>query len=436
MENKVEVQLQDKNSITHDDFLGVSRRVYYNQFIGDFYERMAQEETLVKFTPEEEKFDFKTKRWYTKPDTFIYVPDENLERIGRRVKSCSQTWTFDFYKKAKVRSLVRVDRCGDRFCLNCQALKADQRQAQYTPVMDALVEDYDLYHTVLTVPNVDAGRLSDTIDIMFNKFGDRLIRYFNGDKKIRNVNFAKYGYVGGVRALEITVSKHNGSYHPHLHCILVLKKGLNLPGIYWNRHSHDRYGRRPERLFTELEVLLQRVWCLSILGVDVTKENIEKIGEKTGYPDGFSCTMDLTNGDYHEVFKYAIKGSFKNETLMSYDAFATMYKALKNKKVYQCYGVLSKYDFNDVDESFGLNGKDEVFELYLARLLVEETPKRIDELLSSILVNSAKEKFRYVSKATFTRHFKSLSEDEKLIVLEKLSDEICKVGEAYEQLQL
>lgn len=436
MKKKVELPLKEENSITYEDFLDVSRRVHYNQFIAEFYERMAKEVGILKLCPAEERYNYETETWYKEPKKNKLLPDENLERVAKRVKRCSQAWTFDFYEKAKVRNLVRVDRCGDRFCLNCQSLKAKQRQAQYSPVMDALVKDYDLYHTVLTVPNVDASRLSDTINLMFYKFGDRLIRYFNGDKKIRNVNFAKYGYVGGVRALEITVSKRNGSYHPHLHCILALKKGLNMPAIYWNRHSHDRYGRRPERLFTELEVLLQRVWCLSILGVEVTKENIEKIGEKTGYPDGFSCTADLTNGDYHEIFKYAIKGSFKNETLMSYEAFKTMYDALKDKRVYQCYGVLSRYDFNDVDESFGLNSKDEAFELFVAWLMSEEQPQRVDELLSSILLNSSKEKYKYVSKATFTRHFKALSEEEKKDVLKELANEICKVGEAYEQMQL
>lgn len=406
MKEKVNVE----NLITRDDFLGVSRRIYYNQFIADFYERFADETQMPLRLVSDGSVE--------------YGQDDGFMRRAKRVRACCNTWTFDFYPKAGYKNLVRVDRCDDRFCLNCQALAADQRFAQYGPVLDRYTKDYDMYHVVLTVPNVDAERLTDTITLMLEQFGERLIRYFKGDKKIRGVDFGKYGYVGAVRSLEITVSKKDGSYHPHLHCIFILKKGLNLPQVYWNRYSRDRTGRNPLRLFSELDMLIQRVWCLLILRIEVTKENIEDIGNVCGYPDGFSCRADLSNGKYHEIFKYAIKGSFKNETLFSYEAFLTLYKALFGRRCYQTYGVLKDYNFNDFDSSLGLASPDTAFDLFLARLQLSEMPKRVEEILNSILEDIKEEKYKYVSKATFARHFKALAEEDKKEVLKNLAEAI------------
>lgn len=399
-------KLKNENLITYDDFLGVSRRVHYNQFIADFYDRFAGEREMpIRLSDTGE---------------IVYGKDLNFVRRAERVRACSKTWTFDFYSNAKIKNLIRVDRCADRFCLNCQALVADQRLAQYSPILDEYTATNDLYHVVLTVSNVDDDHLADTITLMLDKFS-YMIRFFDGRKSVRNVNFAKYGYIGAVRSLEITVSKRDGSYHPHLHCIFILEKDLDLPRVYWNRFSRDKTGRVEPRLFNELELLLQRVWCLLITKTKVTKENIENIGEVTGYPDGFSCTADFSNGDYHEIFKYAIKGTFKNETILSYEAFLTLYKALFGRRVYQAYGCLQNYDFESVDEDLGMNSPDVWFDLFITRLQMQELPQRIEELLTTALKLSYEDEFKYMSKATFLRHFKNLTEEEKREALEKIS---------------
>ena len=401
-------RLTAENLITYEDFLGTSRRCHYNEFISEFYERFADENEMpIGLTPDGE---------------VKYGKDENFLRRAERVKECCTHWSFDYYKKSGYKNLVRMVRCDDRFCLNCQALIADQRQAQYSKVLDDFAIENDLYHVVLTVPNVSAQRLADTVTLMLDRFS-YLIRFFDGRKKVKGVDFLKYGSIGAVRALEITVSKRDGSYHPHLHCIFVLKKNLDLPKVLWNPFSEDRTGRQPTRLFSELDMLFQRVWCLLIMREKVTRENIECI-EKVlpQYPNGFSCVADLTNGDYHEVFKYAIKGTFKNETLFHYEAFKTLYTALFNRRSYQTYGCLASYDFNEYDESLGLGTLDEVFELFLAKLQREELPERVEEILTKILVNWKDGESKYISKASYLRHFRALDEEEKKDALNKLME--------------
>lgn len=403
----MEEKVQSENLITHEDFLSVSRRVRYNQYIAEYYERFAEENEMpIGLTPEGE---------------VKYGADPNFKRIAKRMKECSRKWTFDFYKAAKYKNLVRVDRCMDRFCLNCQALKADQRLAQYSSILDSYVGTNDLYHAVFTVPNVSAERLADTVRLMLDRFS-YLVRFLDGRKRIRNVDFEQYGFIGGARALEITVSKKDGTYHPHLHTILILKKDLPMDQVYWNRFSEDRSGRNPTRLFSEFDMLLQRIWCLLMLRIKVTKENIEHIADLCDYPDGFSCRADLSNGKYSEIFKYALKGSYKTETLFTYEAFLTLYKAMFNVRAYETYGCLKKWDFNDVDESLGLNSPDEAFDLFLARLQRAEHPERIDEILATVLKFTLDEKYKYVSKATFTRHFKALSEEDKIEAMKKLDE--------------
>lgn len=401
--------LTSDNLITHDDFLAISRRCHYNQFISQFYERFADDNRVpIALHGDGE---------------IVYGKDSNFVRRASRVKSCCNNWTFDFYPKLKYKNLVRVERCDDRFCLNCQALKADQRFVQHAPRFDEFIETNDMYHVVLTVPNVEAYRLRDTVTMMLDRFA-YLIRFFQGSKKIKGVDFARYGYLGAVRSLEITVSKRDGTFHPHLHCIFVLKKNLDLPQVFWNKFSNDRTGRTPCRLMSELDILIQRIWCLLICKKKVTAENIANIEEVTGYSDGFSCRVDLSNGKYHEVFKYAIKGSFKNETLFTYENFLTLYNALYDRRCYQSYGCLSGIDFNEVDETLGLGGKDEAFDLFITKLKWCEIPMRMEQLLGEILNESSKGEMKFISKATFVRHFKSLSEEDKAMFLDKLRSEL------------
>lgn len=398
-------EINKDNLIEHEDFLATSRRCHYNEFIADFYERFADEQQMPLRI--------------TSSGAIEYGKDENFVRRAKRVRECCSSWTFDFYRRVKFKNLIRVDRCDDRFCLNCQALAADRRYAQYGPILDSYSSTNDIYHVVFTVPNVDADRLADTVTLMLDRFA-YLIRFFQGSKKIRGVNFEKYGFIGAVRALEITVSKRNGSYHPHLHCMFILKKDLDMSKIFWTRFSEDRTGRTSTRLFSEFEILLQRIWCLLILKEKVTKETIENINDVCGYPDGFSVVADLSNGDYHEVFKYAIKGTFKNETLFHYKAFLTLYIALFDRRCYQTYGCLSKYDFNSYDDSIGLLSADQALDAFLASF--NELPVRIQELLSEILSDSKSGKYRYISKTTFTRHLRKLTEEEKQDFLNRVQD--------------
>ena len=148
------------NEITRDDFLSYSRRCRYNGFIADNYEDMAKENLVPVYFAETEKLNREIK----------YEPDPSLMVRAKKVRECGRSWLFDVYPNARVKNLIKVNRCMDRFCLNCQALAADQRFVQYSPILDKYTATNDIYHVVLTVPNVSAGQLEDTITLMLDRF--------------------------------------------------------------------------------------------------------------------------------------------------------------------------------------------------------------------------------------------------------------------------
>ena len=103
--------------------------------------------------------------------------------------------SFNFYKKNHLKQVVMVNRCKDPFCYNCQALRAQRRFEVYAPILAKYEDEYDVYHVVLSVPNVSGAKLPGTVRHMCNRFG-RVIEYFNGDKKIKGFDFDRFGYIG------------------------------------------------------------------------------------------------------------------------------------------------------------------------------------------------------------------------------------------------
>ena len=104
--------------------------------------------------------------------------------------------------------------------------------------------------------------------------------------------FEKYGFFGAVRALEITREKARPDYfHPHFHCLFILKKGMKLDEgrkhITSFSYDDEDYKRRHRkkvdgqvsRYFGDFEILLQKIWRLRIEGVKVNKKNIENLSE-------------------------------------------------------------------------------------------------------------------------------------------------------------
>ena len=263
---------------------------------------------------------------------------------------------------------------------------------QFIPQLQKLEEEFDLFHVTLTVPNVEGHdylKLIETIKTMFKSYR-KLNHYLLGIENIKDISFKKYLYVGSVRSLEVTYK--NDSYHPHLHCIFAMKKGLKLSKRFTNTYSYSK--KNGKRKFSQLEILIQKIWRLTNEGIKVTKKNIDELEL------GYSCSIDKVEEEhYYEVFKYMTKSnSDDDEDFMSYDNFKVLYYSLKNVRQIQGYGLLynlkEKENFEEEVEWFYNKIIDELKEKETP-LEVMETPK---DILSNndYLVISRKKVFSYL----------------------------------------
>ena len=254
---------------------------------------------------------------------------------------------FDVQGKT-LKDIVKVITCKDRFCMNCQCLMADLRQAKYRPVVESYAHDYSLWHVVFTVPNCDFEEIQGVLDKMTSSFR-HLIRFFDGSKKVRGVDFLQFGYAGAIRSLEITFNNKTKQFHPHFHCIFALKKGLTFNPDIINSFSRSRKNS-DIRKFSFFEVLLQKVWKLLFLGVPVTSDNISKLNE------GYSVSVTDGLGSIQEVFKYALKSTVDIESgdIFSYDAFKYLWFAMYNRRILQPYGCFYHLDFEDVSSDVAI----------------------------------------------------------------------------------
>ena len=342
-------------------------------------------------------------------------------RLAGRIKECQRYWFFDHFQEQAVKDRKRVFMCHDKFCTNCQKVIAQVRKKKFTPALDKVSEEYDLYHFVLTNPNCtgipletgliaiaddDRNGLKKQLRHMSECF-KMLIRYFTGNAK-NDLGFDGLGYAGVIRSLECSFKRYgalknpDGSinenvYHPHYHCILALKKGLQLEKTIENKFSYSR--NNGYRLFSEQEIMIQKVWRLLIDGAKrVSSAAADKL------PEGYSCMLDkIAPGNYHEVFKYAIKldkikrsdRTKETRIYIPLRNFIDMYFALYKKRTIQGYGVFHnmKFDEAELDDILDVSYMD-----IITALKEYEQPVSVFEHPVEIYKNIIEEKCRYISR--------------------------------------
>ncbi len=326
-------------------------------------------------------------------DEYEKTGEEKFLNKSKFIDGCCKLWDVDFFQQLKVKNIKRVNLCKDKFCFNCQSMLAVKRQLQFGPILDTYRQDYDVYHLVVTVPNCGGEELKALIKKMYKKF-PFLLRYFRGKAKVKNINFLQYGYAGAVRALEVTQNQETKEFHPHFHCMVLLKKGLNLEGEICNAYSYGK--ENGYHKFSKLEILLQKIWWLLMNDERVTAKAIEELKQ------GYDVYLTDSEGDYHEVFKYACKGAFdedKGAFLYKEPTFWTLYDSLNNKRMIQGYGKL--YNFNDLDGDILDDEATDLYERIISALIDFEKPIFKVESLDEVIDNSVF--CKYISKSNLKR---------------------------------
>lgn len=343
----IDIQVQDIK-VGKEFVSSVIKNIGYNRQIVSYYEQLRNE------------FIGESKEMYQK-----------LDRKLKALEECNNFWEIDRYDINKIKDFKRTNLCKDKFCSNCKKVKQASRMSRFIPELEKYKDK--LYHMTLTQPNVCKEQVKTTIKKCFKGI-KKLIRYLNGTKKIRGIDFSEWQYEGAVRSLEITF--HENSYHVHLHVALVLNCEDINNKKYTNTYSYN-YGVL-KRLFSEKEILIQKMWYLIMNDIKVTKKAIDSLEA------GYSCTIDkFTDNSYAELFKYMVKDFTEAHSFMSYDNFKTLYYSLLNVRQIQGYGCLFNINDEDISEEV-----DEIYNSIIEELQKKETPVATVESPHDILSDS------------------------------------------------
>lgn len=382
----------------------VQKNLEHNETISEYFEKLFEDE-----------------------DEFKYF------NIANSVHSCNAVWSFNFHSQHNLYDLTHVYLCHSKFCANCQKMIQASRLRRFQAVLEETGKENDLYHIVLTAPNVQPEKLKNAKTVMFTAFS-RFIRILNCTDKIRGIDLSGLGYVAAIRSLEVTYNRQRGDFHPHLHTIFAFRKDLHLPKILRNKFSYDYSSGVPvwERDFSELEVFLQKLWRaiydseynslyrFSWIAPNRTvpkalKSHAKLSGKKNAvtlpliqsFKDGYSVIMNVVDtGSYVQIFKYAFKLCSDDNCIISYLEFRTLYFALKGAKTIQGYGKWAKLNIDDsIDKSV-----KEFYGVFIAFMQQIDPPTKVQLTVSEVDKKMQEKAAHFISCRNIQSYLNHLSE--------------------------
>lgn len=139
----------------------------------------------------------------------VYANLDMDTRAGR-VWECGSF--LEWKVTADQKKLNKANFCKDRLCPMCNWRRSLKIFGQVSKVMNQM-QDYRFLFLTLTIRNCTADELPETVQALYTGW-----RYlYNKNKEFRNA------IEGTFRSLEVTQTNIDGTYHPHLHCILAVK---------------------------------------------------------------------------------------------------------------------------------------------------------------------------------------------------------------------
>jgi hypothetical protein len=192
--------------------------------------------------------------------------------------------------------VISANFCRERFCPMCQKRKSLKQYANSLRLAEFLQGEFVFLHCVLTVQNCFDIELNETINNLYSAS-----RKFFNNKRIRQ------GFKGALRALEVTYNQKRDDYHPHLHCLVAVRRS----------YFTSRY-------YISIDTLRQ-IWA-DCLGVDYLPQvHISKCDE-----NGFA-----------EISKYCVKPlDLQLPRHVHAKVLDTLNRALKGRRLLQSYGVI------------------------------------------------------------------------------------------------
>lgn len=270
----------------------------------------------------------------------IKANEDTCKNKSERISNCLNLWIWDKYELNKILDLQTVNRCkNNRFCPNCRILDISKFIHKFKDIIiEYMQKDYHMYMLTLTIPNVKGEELEQTLRTLSKRFLTLTRRYKSTCKKQHSIDID-----GGVRVLEITHNSSVDTYHPHYHCMVMVKDGV--PAELLQKNIKGRYSRKRKsvNMKSVLDLEISRYWTLIYQGKSVSKKALRELDDKDIYECDF-CELDEKG--FYEVFKY----TFKDVDVDAYKTFVTLELALRYKRLRQGFGLLYNVQCEDIEE--------------------------------------------------------------------------------------
>lgn len=366
-------------------------KIDYDQMIKGIKENLQIDDKYLFKIVKNNGYNNIIKEYYQKLFEKHLIEDGLLSNKIQSLEQCNSIWELDKYEEHKIKDFQKTNLCKDKFCNNCKKVKQASRMSRFIPYLEQYKEN--LYHLVLTQPNIVENdmfgvSIKNNIALIYKSFW-YLVRYLKGNKKISGIDFSEYNYLGAVRSLEVTFT--GNEYHPHLHVAIALNGKIGTKK-HINKYSHS-YKSEKVTKFSDLEILIQKIWYLLMNNKTVNKENIQSLEV------GYSCKMDkFKENDYAELFKYMTKASGEDELFISYNNFEDLYFGLHGTRQIQGYGVFYRISDKDIE--------DEVDNVYIEIqeiLQKNESPRRVFEAPQELIKDNG---YTIISRKRIYQHLK------------------------------
>jgi hypothetical protein len=227
-------------------------------------------------------------KWWTRAivGRLLYV-ESPIHKTYQRAYYCSGVLTQEGQK-------ITTKYCDSRICHICNRIRTAKLMNGYISQFEKLE---DLEFTTLTIPNVKADILKETVTDILKTWAD-VVRVLRERKKIN---------LSGIRKIEITYNSIYDTYHPHLHIL-----------------SDSNVGD-----------LLIAEWLKRFPNASIKAQNTKKAEQSA----------------LNEIFKYTTKiiARQKGITYIYIQALDVIMQALHGRRTFQPFGKIRKIE-EDIEQ--------------------------------------------------------------------------------------
>lgn len=227
-----------------------------------------------------------------------------------KVHSCADYLEFGVMESGKSK-LINANFCKDKFCPMCSWRRSKKVYSQVHSCVDYMKNNYQFLLLTLTVPNVKASQLSDTITHLNYSF----------NKMVNYPQFQRI-YRGCVKVLEVTYNRERDDFHPHFHILLAVSA---------NYFRSDDYLKQFDFLY---------MWRKATKDNRINQVDIRKVHYNPRRPELSDISAAVA-----EVAKYAVKPSdyiFPDNQVLTDSVLYTLSLSLRNRRLVSFRGVFKE----------------------------------------------------------------------------------------------